>query len=209
MLPPESFLLMLHVSSFHTNTPHVGGIVACEEALNSTVSPVPPTADLCHLMWLISSMNSFTCNQRYYLEIQSSAMGTHMDPSYASLVMGKLEQEFLQTQNVKLWVWWRYIDDIFAIWTHGEPSLRTFLGNLNHHHPAIKYTVSWSAKEVMFLVARVYLKMAGSRLTCMLNPQTRTSTFAWIVPPKTLQNRYALESNTMPPKDLLRGRKFP
>ena len=50
-------------------------------------------------------------------------MGTCMAPSYAKLFMGKLEQEFLQTQNKKPQVWWKYTDDIFAIWTHDEPSL--------------------------------------------------------------------------------------
>ena len=55
--------------------------------------------------------------------------------------------EFLRTQNKLLRVWWRYIDDTFAVWTHGEPSLRVFIENLNHHHPTIKFTASWSAKR--------------------------------------------------------------
>ena len=54
-------------------------------------------------------------------------------------------------------VWWRYIDDIFAIWTHGVPSLRVFIKNLNRHHPTIKFTAFWSAKEVTFLNTRVYM----------------------------------------------------
>ena len=31
--------------------------------------------------------------------------------------------EFLLTQDIKPQVWWSFIDDIFAIWTHGEQSL--------------------------------------------------------------------------------------
>ena len=74
--------------------------------------------------------------------------------------MGKLEREFLGTQNKLPRVWWRYIhvDDIFAIWTHGEPSLRVFIENLNRHHPTIKFTASWSAEEVTFLDTRVYMR---------------------------------------------------
>ena len=85
-------------------------------------------------------------------------MGTHMAPSYANLFMGKLEQEFLQTQDKKPRVWWRYIDDIFAIWTHGEPLLQIFIENLNRHHTTIKFTATWSAEEVIFLDTRVYLR---------------------------------------------------
>ena len=87
-------------------------------------------------------------------------MGTHMAPSYANLFVGKLEREFLRTQNKLPRVWWRYmyIDDIFAIWTHGEPSLGVFIENLNRPHPTIKFIASWSAEEVTFLDTRVYIR---------------------------------------------------
>ena len=53
-----------------------------------------------------------------YLHIHGTALRTCMAPSYANLFMGKLEREFLQTQDKIHRVWWRYmyIDDIFAIW---------------------------------------------------------------------------------------------
>ena len=65
--------------------------------------------------------------------------------------MGKLEQEFLQTQKKKPRGWWKCTDDIFAIWTRDEPSVRTFLENLNLHHPPIEYTSFWSAEEAMYM----------------------------------------------------------
>ena len=86
-----------------------------------------PTADLCRLIKLILSTNSFTFNEEYYLPIHGTAMGTCIAPSYANLFMGKLEQEFLRTQEKVPLVWWRYIDDIFAVWTHGEPALQIFV----------------------------------------------------------------------------------
>ena len=77
---------------------------------------------------------------------------------YANLFWGKLEREFLETRNKLPRVWWRYIDDIFAIWTHGKPTLRTFIENINCHHPSIKFTAFWSTEGVTFLDTRVYLK---------------------------------------------------
>ena len=90
MLPPGSLLVTLDVSSLYTNIPHNEGIVACKEALNSRESSAPPTANLCHLIRLILSLNAFVFNQQYYLQIQGTAMGTRMTPSYANLFMGKL-----------------------------------------------------------------------------------------------------------------------
>ena len=53
---------------------------------------------------------------------------------------------------------WRFIDDIFAIWTHGEQSLKRFIGSLNRHHTTIKFTATWSAEKFTFLDTTVYLK---------------------------------------------------
>ena len=55
-------------------------------------------------------------------------------------------------------VWWRFIDDVFAIWTHEEQQLQMFLWELNHHHTSIKFTANGSTEEVSFLDRRVYIK---------------------------------------------------
>ena len=122
-LPSGCLVVPLDVSSLYTNVPHKEGITACEGFLYHREIQEPPTADLCQLIRLVLSKNSFVFNNRNYLQIHGTAMGTRMAPSYANLFMGKLEREFLRTQNKLPLVWWRYIDDIFAIWTHGEPSL--------------------------------------------------------------------------------------
>ena len=67
-----------------------------------------------------------------------------------------LEWELLQTQGKRSQVWWRYIDNIFAKWTHGEPALRVLIQNLNRYHRTIKFIPFWSAEEVTFVNTRVY-----------------------------------------------------
>ena len=52
-------------------------------------------------------------------------------------------------------LWWRYIDDVLAIWPHGKESLQVFLNKLNLVHPTIKFTVEWSRESVTFLDTRV------------------------------------------------------
>ena len=51
-----------------------------------------------------------------------------MAPNYANLFMDKLENqmllEFAQINGVKPLVWYRYIDDVFFIWTDTEESLK-------------------------------------------------------------------------------------
>ena len=54
--------------------------------------------------------------------------------------------------------WWRYIDDVFAMWTHSEEPLRLFVETLNSYHTTIKFTTTWSSEEIIFLDTRVYVK---------------------------------------------------
>ena len=72
--------------------------------------------------------------------------------------MGKLERKFLRTQDIEPRVWWRFKDDIFAIWTHEKQVLSRFIESLNRHHPTIKFTATWSAEQVTLLDTTVYLK---------------------------------------------------
>ena len=67
-------------------------------------------------------------------------MGTGMDPSYASMFMDDLERRILASLDRATTTWWRYIDDVFAIWPHDEEHLTTFLDGINNFHPSIKFT---------------------------------------------------------------------
>ena len=55
--------------------------------------------------------------------------------------MDELEQAFLQTQDHQPFLWFRYIDNIFFILTHGEKRVQTFLGKLNKFHSNIKFAL--------------------------------------------------------------------
>ena len=89
-------------------------------------------------------------------------MGTSMAPPYTNLFMGKPEREFLLTQDLKpQQVWWRFVDGVFAIWTHGEQLLIQFFESLNHHQTTVKFTANWSAEKATFIDTTVYLKEDG------------------------------------------------
>ena len=72
--------------------------------------------------------------------------------------MDKLETNYLKTQTWRPLVWFRYIDDIFFLWTHGEESLKQFLDNLNNYDPNVKFTREYSKKEIPLLDLKVGIK---------------------------------------------------
>ena len=78
-----------------------------------------------------------------------------MAPSYANIFLDKLERQLIEQAEIKPHTWWRYIDDIFIIWTEGENSLKDFIDYLNSAYGTIKFTWKWSHKEVEFLDVKV------------------------------------------------------
>ena len=72
-------------------------------------------------------------------------------------IYGWIGTDFLQTQDHQQFLWLRYIDDIFYIWTHGEKKLRTFLEKLNKFHSNIKSTHESSKENISFLDLHVTL----------------------------------------------------
>ena len=58
---------------------------------------------------------------------------------YPCIFMDKFDRDFLKTQKLQPFVWFRYIDDVFFIWTHGKeeltfPKLKVVIGENKFCH---------------------------------------------------------------------------
>ena len=76
--------------------------------------------------------------------------------------MDDLQTKLLQSQSLQPLVWFRYIDEVFFIWTHGNDKLEKFLDDLNSFDFNIKFTHESSKDNVTFLdfmlkFSKVYL----------------------------------------------------
>ena len=61
-------------------------------------------------------------------------MGRKMAPTYANLFMGHLEEQMLEQTTLKHLLWFRFIEDIFFLWTVGQINLSSMnsVTNLTH-----------------------------------------------------------------------------
>ena len=100
----------------------------------------------------------FEFNGQIKQQISTTAIGTKFAPPYACLFIDKIETGFLETQELQLSAWFRYIDNIFFIWTHGEQDLQTFLYSLNEFHNDIRFTYESSKESIAFLDLKVSVK---------------------------------------------------
>ena len=94
--------------------------------------------------------NIFNFNEKTLKQKKGTAIGTKFAPPYSILFMAELEGKILEINDNKPYLWWRYIDDIFFIWEHGEEKLRSLVETLNEIHPTIKCTAEWSQRSINF-----------------------------------------------------------
>ena len=88
-------------------------------------------------------------------------MGTKLAPSYANIFMGELESKMLRTAPYQPYVYLRYIDDIFIIWTGTEMQLQAFYNHCNQFHKSIKFTIEYSTEKITFLDTVVHRNNDG------------------------------------------------
>ena len=89
------------------------------------------------------------CNVKQ--QLSGAAIGTKYAQPCACIFMDKILKDFLESEKLQPMVWFRYIDDIFFIWTHDEQELQQFLQEFNKTHPNLKFTHESSKEKISFL----------------------------------------------------------
>ena len=153
--PEGAILVTLDVVGLYPNIPHDEGLEAIRKILDKRIDPEIPTAHIVDLAELVLKNNNFEFNGRHFLQKRGTAIGTRMAPAYANIFMHDLESQLLDLAQVKPYLWLRYIDDIFMIWTAGERSLQEFLQWINQFHDTIKFTWDWSKQNIHYLDVQV------------------------------------------------------
>jgi len=166
-LPIDCTIGTIDVKAMYTNIPHGEGIKAIKNRLytqnHDLEVPIPPGA-MSDLLTTVLTKNYFQFVDQMYHQVQGTAMGTRMAPSYANLFMADLEEKLLAGYHIKPILWKRYIDDILIVWPGDQDSLRDFVRYLNNAHPTIKFTYECSNTSVDFLDLTLYKGVRFNRI---------------------------------------------
>ena len=87
-------------------------------------------------------------------------MGTYMAIAFSLIFMAHIEKQLLNESPYKPFLWKRFIDDIFSVWTISETEINNFIDFANSFHATIKFTYEMSSKHIVFLDTEVF---KGSR----------------------------------------------
>ena len=168
-MPETSFLVTMDVSSLYTNIDHEEGAEACFKKLKERKNKSIPSIVIKNLILMILKLNAFRFGNEYYRQLIGTAMGIPMAPNYANLFMDNFGQnllrEYYQITELSPSVWFRFIDDIFFVWTGNKDSLDYFIFFTQNYSKSknmkfkIKFEIHLSTNEVHFLDVAVYLNM--------------------------------------------------
>ena len=156
-IPKDSILVTADVVGLYPSIPHEAGLEALEKALNNRTDKKVSTGDLVKMAKFVLKNNYFEFNGKVKQQILGTAIGTKFAPPYACIFMDEVETSFLDTQELKPLVWFRYIDDVFFIWNHGQEKLDSFLEEFNRFNPHLKFTHESSKESIHFLDLNVMI----------------------------------------------------
>ena len=80
--------------------------------------------------------------------------------------MDYIETEFLKSQGIRHWLWKRFGDGIFVIWTDTEENLDKLLEDPRKFHPILRFTYEKSREKINFL--DVVIKIKKCKITTNL-----------------------------------------
>ena len=165
------------VAGLYPSIPHQTSLKALRAALDKTKTHKVPTGKLVKMAEFVLTNNYFQFSDEVYQQIPGTATGTKFAPPYACIFMDQVESKFLQTQKFEPLVWFRYIYDIFLIWTHGENHLKNCMMEFNNFNPNIKFTYEFSKASVNFLDLSVKLSDGKLQISLYVKPADRSQYF--------------------------------
>ena len=169
-LPSNIVLCSVDVVCLCPNIPYDERLSALQKRLELRRDKKVSSATLVELADVVLKINGFTFGKKTLKQKRGAAIGTKFAPPYSILFMAELEEEILREKELKPYLWWRYIDDIFFIWKHGKEKLREFIDVIIKKHPTIKFTTEWSKTQIHFLDVTVFLENGKIKTDLYVKP---------------------------------------
>ena len=155
-IPSNSYFFSFDVDNLYTNIPIQAGIDCIRRMFEKYPDPKRPDEELLLLLDINLNRNDFMFEDKYYLQVKGTAMGKKFAPAYANIYMANWEKEALSKCIQKPAAYFRYLDDIWGIWTGSMEEFNQFVEVLNSHDPSIKLKKEINEQSIDFLDTTVF-----------------------------------------------------
>ena len=167
-IPKNSFMVTMDAHSLYNNIDHEEGAEGCFHTLEKRSHKVVSSKTLKSMILFILKNNVFRFSNLIYQQIVGTAMGIPISCNFANLFMSEVESNMLNeyetATGIRPFLWLRYIDDVFFLWSDDEESLLKFIkfvwtySKSKEMKSSLDYDVFYSQDTVNFLDCTVRIK---------------------------------------------------
>lgn len=157
-----------------------------------------PDKELLGLLKLTLKNNTFEFNNKSYLQIHGTAMGTPDAPKQANIYLLEFDEKLRNGFHIKPLLFFRFLDDVFFLWPGTTKQLKDFENFLNNIIPDISITLNNNEHEIPFLDMIIYKDTADTDSGPITTLQTKIFF-------KPTDNHQLLHTKSFHPKHTQRG----
>lgn len=150
-IPSDALLFTIDIDSLYTNIETTVGLEAVKKFMRKFPDSKRPDDYILKLLEINLTKNDFEFDSKFYLQIKGTAMGKKFAPSYANIFMADWEETALALTEKKPYAYYRFLDDIWGVWTHSMEDFIMFTKFLNAHQASIKIKFTVHESEINFL----------------------------------------------------------
>lgn len=166
-IPQNAFLFTIDVDSLYTNIETDVGVEAVKKCFEKYPDRNRPDDYILKLLEINLTKNDFEFESKFYLQTKGTAMGKTFAPSYANIFMAQWEESALSSYSLRPFLYFRFLDDIWGVWTHSRDEFLAFTQHLNNHQKSIKIKHTLDLGEVNFLDVTTYKGPKFSETGCL------------------------------------------
>jgi uncharacterized protein (UPF0335 family) len=146
-LKRSEILVSFDVESLFPSVPIPETMNFLKQWLTSKGLPDDIIKEYINLTNLVMNQNYFIYNQTCYKQEFGTTMGNSLSPFLANVFMTFFEEQCRENFSYFPRVWFRYVDDIFAVFDLDACPIEHFLTLLNDQYPSINFTYEIEKKR--------------------------------------------------------------
>ncbi|XP_073422111.1 uncharacterized protein [Dendrobates tinctorius] len=185
-LEGNAWLASIDIEALYSNIPHDVGIKGVGHFLSQrSIACRGHNSFLTSLLQYILTHNAFCFDGKFYHQLRGTAMGCPCAPSYANLFLGWWEETIVFGGEEKWWhclisLWYRFIDDVFMVWTGDKDQFEEFVRELNRNSVNLRFTSEIQKTEIPFLDIKIQKdRMGGISTSIFRKPTSTNSLLHW------------------------------
>lgn len=130
-IPDQFFLFTMDVNSLYTNIGISEGLTAVKNIFSQYPDPHRLDLEILQLLHINLKRNYFEFNNQFYLQTIGTAMGKKLASPYANIFMATWEEKAWNITQKKPLHYYRYLDDVWGVWTDSKADFDSWLETLN------------------------------------------------------------------------------